>query len=431
MYYYFTQFRLTKFELLWKAIIFLAISFMAIETTFYFALSFHKITKFEVISDLAISILFAIDLIWTLKIKNRNDKVKPAIFLEEEPQKINLIIDVLSCIPVDLIIVTFAIPILHPLGHLFRLFKLVKIIKIYNLIPIFSGLSFRARITLIMLWSLVAIHWIACGWMMVHPMHGDDMLTIYNKAAYWAVTTLTTIGYGDITPNSNLSRLYTMIIMILGVGVYGVVIGNVTKMIYQNDRHRERAREKVSDLTMMMKHYNIPLRLQRDVFSYYNLLFNKRLTENDSQIISELPMALKDELQIFMNIKLIQSVSIFQTCTIECLREIAANLEQMSFSPGQKIISKGEIGQEMYIVYHGTVETRGESGQVLNSYSDGQAFGQIALLQETTRTFDVRASTYTDLFKLNKEVFLSVIEKNPSLLKTLEKSMKKRSGDRT
>jgi signal-transduction protein with cAMP-binding, CBS, and nucleotidyltransferase domain len=94
-------------------------------------------------------------------------------------------------------------------------------------------------------------------------------------------------------------------------------------------------------------------------------------------------------------------------------------------------VSKGEIGQEMYIVYHGTVETRGENGQIVNTYSDGQAFGQIALLQETTRTFDVRASTYTDLFKLNKDVFLSVIEKNPSLLKTLEKSMKKRAADRS
>ena len=265
---------------------------------------------------------------------------------------------------------------------------------------------------------------------MVHPIGGEDMVTIYNKATYWAVTTLTTIGYGDITPNSNTSRLYTMVIMVLGLGVYGIVIGNVTKMIYMNDRHKEHAREKISDLSMMMKHYSIPLKVQRDVFSYYNLLFTKRLTENDALIISELPRALKDELQVHMNIKLIQAVSLFQTCTIECLKEIAANLEPMSFSPGEKIISKGEMGQEMFIIYHGNVETRGESGQVMRSYSDGQAFGQIALLQETTRTYDVRATTYSDLFKLNKETFLNIIEKNPNLLKTLEKSMKKRSGDR-
>jgi voltage-gated potassium channel len=430
MYYYFTQFRLTNLELLWKGVIFLAISYMAIETTFFFAHDFHTISLYEVISEVIISILFTIDLAYGLKKRKKKSSPKLTFFTEDSPQKFNLIIDILAIIPIDLIIYALGIPVAHSLGHLFRLVKLVKVAKIYNLVPIFSGLHFRVRITLIMLWSLIAIHWIACGWIMVHPIKGD-IFTIYNKAAYWAVTTLTTIGYGDITPNTNLSRLYTMVIMILGVGVYGVVIGNVTKMIYQNDRHKERAREKLNDLTMIMKHYNIPLKVQRDVFSYYNLLFTKRLTENDSQIVSELPSALKDELQIYMNIKLIQSVSLFKACTTECLKEIAANLEQLSYSPGQKVITKGEIGQEMYIVYHGNVETRGENGQILNSYADGQAFGQIALLQETTRTFDVRASTYTDLFKLNKDVFLSVIEKNPNLLKTLEKSLKKRSADRS
>ncbi len=431
MYYYFTQFRLTKLELIWKLIIFLAISFIAIETTFFFAFNFYKIYPFQIFSDTLISLLFTLDLIYTLRKRENKSKAKNNNFFNhQEQQKLNLLIDALAIIPVDLIINILHLSLHTPAGHLFRLLKLLKIIKVYNLLPIFSGLHFKIRISLIVVWSLIAIHWIACGWMMVHPIEGPDLFTIYNKATYWAVTTLTTIGYGDITPNSNLSRAYTMIIMLLGVGVYGIVIGNVTRMIYMNDKHRERAREKLNDLTMMMKHYNIPLKVQRDVFSYYNLLFTKRLTENDTQIFAELPKALKDELQIYMNIKLIQSVSIFKTCTIDCLKEIAANLEQLSFSPGQKIISKGEIGQEMYIVYHGTVETRGENGQVLNTYSDGQAFGQIALLQETTRTFDVRASTYTDLFKLNKEVFLGVIEKNPNLLKTLEKSMKKRAADR-
>ena len=429
MYYYFTQFRLTKFELLWKFIVFATISFCAVESTFTLAYFFPKVTPFQIISEVIACLIFLADFVYSYRHRKKTTQ-KPLTLLEEQDgQKLNIIIDILSLLPIDLIIYLLGISLTHPFGHFFRLLKLVKIAKIYNLIPIFSGMTFKIRITLILTWSLIAIHWIACGWMMVAPVTGNDIWTIYNKSLYWAVTTLTTIGYGDITPTTNVSRLFTMVIMILGVGVYGIVIGNVTRMIYMNDRHREQMREKINDLTLMMKHYNIPLKLQRDVFSYYNLHFTKRLSENDAQIIAELPAALKSELQIFMNVRLIQSVSLFQTCTLECLKEIASNLEQLSFSPGQKIISKGEIGQEMYIVYHGTVETRGENNQILNTYSDGQAFGQIALLQETTRTFDVRASTYCDLFKLNKETFLAVIEKNPSLLKTLEKSMRKRQSD--
>ena len=42
--------------------------------------------------------------------------------------------------------------------------------------------------------------------------------------------TLATVGYGDIVPKTNPQTMYTMVVMLLGVGVYGYVIGNVTNL---------------------------------------------------------------------------------------------------------------------------------------------------------------------------------------------------------
>ena len=43
----------------------------------------------------------------------------------------------------------------------------------------------------------------------------------YIAGVYWAITTMTTVGYGDILPKSDVERLYATIIMLLGATVFG------------------------------------------------------------------------------------------------------------------------------------------------------------------------------------------------------------------
>ncbi|GAH14806.1 unnamed protein product, partial [marine sediment metagenome] len=47
-----------------------------------------------------------------------------------------------------------------------------------------------------------------------------DEKSLYIKAFYWTITTLTTIGYGDITPTGNVLILYVILIELLGAGMY-------------------------------------------------------------------------------------------------------------------------------------------------------------------------------------------------------------------
>ena len=80
--------------------------------------------------------------------------------------------------------------------------------------------------------AIIAIHFISCFWHYLQPHpEAKTLLDSYIYANYWAITTLTTVGYGDITPASNLARVFTMGTMVLGVGVYGIVIGNVAQML--------------------------------------------------------------------------------------------------------------------------------------------------------------------------------------------------------
>ena len=108
-------------------------------------------------------------------------------------------------------------------------------------------------------------------------------------------------------------------------------------------------------------------------------------------------------------------------------KEVARNLEQIFYSPGQPIIQTGEIGDEMFIIAHGETEVLvGEAKTRVATLKDGQFFGEAALLEETARNADVKALGYCDLYKLNKSDFLNIIKKFPELVKNMEEQINSR-----
>ena len=53
-------------------------------------------------------------------------------------------------------------------------------------------------------WILTIIHWLGCGWTaIIGTDPASDLTTNYINAIYWTITTVTTVGYGDILPVDN------------------------------------------------------------------------------------------------------------------------------------------------------------------------------------------------------------------------------------
>lgn len=390
-------------EFLWLAIIFWSASFTAIEAPFGFVFK-TKIQNWQLFIDAFISILFILDLIYHL-LEAKKNKTKTDIRSNSKKWnfRLMLLVDILACIPFDLLS--------HYIGHqdlftAFRLMRMVRIIKVYYLIENITIVPNIFKIQSIAVGCLMVVNWIACGWIYIYPMGPDtDITTYYIKSFYWALTTLTTIGYGDITPTNNIGRIFTCFIMIIGVGMYGIVIGNISRMLASADRYKEQSREKINDLLMFMKHYKIPDRLQEAAINHYSHIYSKRLSDNDEKIIDDLPHALQQEMQIYMKIKLISNIPIFIGCSNSCLKDISIHLEQIYSSPGDMIIKIGDLGEEMFILSHGNVDVILESGERIATLHDGQIFGEIALLKETTRTANIQSQTYCDLYKLTQKKF--------------------------
>lgn len=109
--------------------------------------------------------------------------------------------------------------------RVFRIFKLTLYIEEYTRLG--EALRASGRKILVFL-SVVLMAVLILGtamYVVEGPEHGYTSIPV---AMYWAVVTMTTVGYGDITPHTNLGKLLASFMMLLGWGILAVPTGIVT-----------------------------------------------------------------------------------------------------------------------------------------------------------------------------------------------------------
>ena len=89
----------------------------------------------------------------------------------------------------------------------------------------------------------------------------NDVTAQYSIAVYWAITTLTTIGYGDLTPvlGNNLEMWFTVFVMFCGALCYAFIVGKITEYVGSKHKARSFFESRVSNLKSYMKYFpNLP-----------------------------------------------------------------------------------------------------------------------------------------------------------------------------
>lgn len=72
--------------------------------------------------------------------------------------------------------------------------------------------------------------------------------TQYLYAVYWALTTLTTVGYGDITPTNNPERLYSLLALLIGALVFATMLSSVSSLVAALDRQAAINEERMDEI---------------------------------------------------------------------------------------------------------------------------------------------------------------------------------------
>ena len=61
-------------------------------------------------------------------------------------------------------------------------------------------------------------------------MQDDQFASLYMTSFYWVITSFSSVGYGEIVGNSSLEYGYQMFIEMLGIAVFGMMIGTIQKL---------------------------------------------------------------------------------------------------------------------------------------------------------------------------------------------------------
>jgi voltage-gated potassium channel len=122
--------------------------------------------------------------------------------------------------------------------------RVLRLLRLLRLVRAFSGI-YRASLHIGGLARHRGFAWLLFGWLGVMVLcsawlyvaeHGlNKAIESPFDALWWGVVTLTTVGYGDVTPVTTEGRIAAMVLMLLGIGLFGAITATITSYLLSGD----------------------------------------------------------------------------------------------------------------------------------------------------------------------------------------------------
>jgi voltage-gated potassium channel len=328
------------------------------------------------------------------------------------------------------------LPLLLPLPYhsWFRLMSLIKLVRVTQFITHWRRQLLRTanwlRLGYFAYGLVVIVHITACGWVWIRDVqHGIDPKSAYIPAVYWSVSTLATVGYGDITPQTHDEMVYAIAVMMVGFVMYGYLIGNIAGLLNNFDPLKQEHVASLDRLQSFIRYRHVPTSLQHRIIDYYAYMWEQGVGLDEATLLSKLPLGLRTEVSLFLKRGVIEQVPIFRNANDNLKRELANALHPSVVTPGEVVFKIGDHARHMYFISKGTLEVIDANENIVGDLHDGEFFGEMALLAKRRRMGTVRAKDYCELYLLDGSVFDHVIEHYPDFRAELETIVEQRMQD--
>jgi voltage-gated potassium channel len=136
--------------------------------------------------------------------------------------------------PLEAAIVIFTPPFLPATLQALRLFRLLRLLRLAFVVKITRGLFTAEGLRLAAVIAAVAA--LGGGAIFSSVEKGNHSLW---DGVWWAVTTMSTVGYGDLAPKTVIGRLDAVALMVIGIGFFALLTGAVAQRFLATQAHQD------------------------------------------------------------------------------------------------------------------------------------------------------------------------------------------------
>ncbi|XP_025928128.1 potassium voltage-gated channel subfamily H member 1 [Apteryx rowi] len=440
------------FKTTWDWIILILTFYTAILVPYNVSFKTKQNNVAWLVVDSIVDVIFLVDIVLNF----HTTFVGPAGEVISDPKLIRMnylktwfVIDLLSCLPYDVINAFENVD--EGISSLFSSLKVVRLLRLGRVarkLDHYIEYGAAVLVLLVCVFGLAA-HWLACIWYSIgdYEVIDEDTNTIrpeswlyqlgmsigtpyrfnasgfgkweggpskdsvYISSLYFTMTSLTSVGFGNIAPTTDGEKIFAVAMMMIGSLLYATIFGNVTTIFQQMYANTNRYHEMLNSVRDFLKLYQVPKGLSERVMDYIVSTWSMSRGIDTEKVLQICPKDMRADICVHLNRKVFKEHPAFRLASDGCLRALAMEFQTVHCAPGDLIYHAGESVDSLCFVVSGSLEVI-QDDEVVAILGKGDVFGDVFWKESTLAQScaNVRALTYCDLHVIKRDALQKVLE---------------------
>ncbi|CAG9579751.1 unnamed protein product [Danaus chrysippus] len=242
----------------------------------------------------------------------------------------------------------------------------------------------------------------------------------YLLSYYWASTSFTGAGFGDITAQNTSHMILSICINIHGVLFFGYVYSKIASLKAMADQVVTTFQENLKHLELFLNREKVPYLLKKTAIEYWKYQWKRTGGWSHQKILGKLHANLNEDAVLYMYEKTLREIPLFEDVEYSFFRAFAKNLKERYLQKGYMMLRSNEVINNMYIIYRGKVDIINNTNEVEACMGPGGIFGNIRGATRYLTISNVVASRNTDLLVIEGSNFYTLLKYFPSVLRKVK-----------